>query len=170
VPTPTASRDEVPEAAPAESPELILEAGGLGIAVDETRVEHLPFGTAAATVRGAVTRLLGPLRTSRRTDCAQGTRTSSSTHGFELLFDGSRFVGWTDTGTSGRHLTTGDGIGVGVTVAAIEHSGTPVTLRRLDGGTAAWSSGPGGLDGRATSTSPRGRVTMISSGETCLPG
>jgi hypothetical protein len=168
--TASASGGEVPDAAPVGNPKLILEAGGLGVAVDETRVDHLPFGTAAGTVRTGVSRLLGPLTTSRRTDCAQGTRTSSRARGFELLFDGGRFVGWTDTGTSGRHLTTGDGIAVGVTVAALEHSGTQVTLRRLEGGTAAWTSGPGGLDGRATSTSPRGRVTMVSSGETCLPG
>jgi hypothetical protein len=167
--TPTVPTDEVPQAAEAGTPELMLEAGGLGIAVDETRVEHLPFGTAGGTVRTAVTRLLGPLTTSRRADCRQGPRASSRVRGFELLFDGDRFVGWTDSGTSGRHLTTGDGIGVAITVAALEHSGTQVTLRRLDGGTAAWTSGPGGLDGRATSTSPRGRVTLVSSGETCPP-
>jgi hypothetical protein len=162
-----AASEEVPDAAPAGKPELILEAGGLGVAVDETRVEHLPFGTAAGTVRTVVTRLLGSL-TTRVRDCPQGSRTSSSTKGFQLLFDRGRFVGWLDSGTSGRRLTTGDGIGVGITVAALEHSGTEVTIRRVEGGTTAeWTSGPGGLDGRATSTSPRGRVTLVSSGETC---
>jgi hypothetical protein len=159
--------DELPANAPAARPQLILEAGGLGIAVDDTRVEHLPFGTSAGAVRAAVSRLLGPLTTRRRSDCPHGTRTVSSAHGFELLFRGSHFAGWTDTGAPGRSLTTGDGIGVGITVGALQDSGTAVTVRRADGGTAEWTSGPGGLDGRATSTGPHARVTLVSSGETC---
>jgi hypothetical protein len=147
---------------------LLLEAGGLGVVLDDTRIEHLPFGTAAGTVRTAVTRLVGPLATKRRTDCEQGLRTSSTAGGLELLFRGSRFVGWTDTGTPGRHLTTGDGIGVGITVAALEDSGTGVTLERLPGGRVEWTSGPGGLYGRTTSVAAAGRVTLVSSGETCL--
>jgi hypothetical protein len=89
--------------------------------------------------------------------------------GFELLFRGTRFVGWTDTGAKGRHLTTGDGIGVGVTVRTLLHSGTEVTIERFEGGPAGeWTSGPAGLYGRSTSVAPTGRVTVISSGENCL--
>lgn len=161
-----AAGDEAPPDAPAAQPTLLLEAGGLGVVLDETRVEHLPFGTAATQVRAVVARLLGRLTTSRA-ECAQGARTVSSVRGFQLLFRGSRFVGWADAGARGRRLTTGDGIGVGITIDALEHSGTDVRVGRADGGTAAWTSGPGGLDGRATSASPRGRVTLVSSGETC---
>jgi hypothetical protein len=161
-----ADEDAVP--GPAASPELLLEAGGLGVVVDETRIDQLPFGTSARTVRTVVARVLGPLRTAPRTGCEQGARTSSTVRGFELLFQGARFVGWTDTGAPGRRLTTGDGIGVGITVSALRRSGTDVTLDRLPGGGGEWSSGPGGLYGRTTSTSRSGRVTLISSGETCL--
>jgi hypothetical protein len=151
------------------TPQLILEAGGLGVVEDETRIEHLPFGTPASTIRNVVTHLVGPLTTTRRTDCGQGARTSSTVRGFELLFRGSSFVGWTDTGAKGRHLTTGDGIGVGVTVRSLLHSGTNVTIQRLQGGSEGeWSSRPAGLYGRSTSVAPTGRVTLVSSGETCV--
>jgi hypothetical protein len=160
---------EAPEPDPTAQPVLLLEAGGLGVVLDDTRIEHLPFGTAATTVRGAVARLVGPLATKRRTDCKQGLRTSSTAGGLELLFRGTRFVGWTDTGRPGRPLTTGDGIGVGITVAALEDSGTDVTLDPLPGGGGEWTSGPGGLYGRSTSVAATGRVTLVSSGETCLP-
>jgi hypothetical protein len=163
-----AEAGEAPQPDPSARPTLLLEIGGLGVALDETRIEHLPFGTAAGTVRTAVTRLLGPLSTRHRTDCEQGLRTSSTVGGLELLFSGTRFVGWTDTGTPGRRLTTGDGIGVGVTVAALKDSGTDVTLDPLPGGGGEWTSGPGGLYGRTTSVATTGRVTLVSSGETCL--
>jgi hypothetical protein len=163
-----AASGEAPEPDPTAQPLLLLEAGGLGVVLDDTRIEHLPFGTAAATVRGTVARLVGPLATKRRTDCEQGLRTSSTAGGLELLFRGTRFVGWTDTGSPGRRLTTGDGIGVGITVAALEDSGTDVTLDPLPGGGAEWTSGPGGLHGRTTSVAATGRVTLVSSGETCL--
>jgi hypothetical protein len=152
----------------AAEPELLLEAGGLGVVVDDTRIEHLPFGTRSGTVRTAVARLLGPLKTTRRSDCEQGMRTSSTVGGLELLFRGGRFIGWTDTGTPGRRLTTGDGIGVGITVAALEDSGTDVTVHPLPGGGGEWTSGPGGLYGRTTSVATSGHVTLVSSGETCL--
>jgi hypothetical protein len=159
---------EAPEPDPSAQPVLLLEAGGLGVVLDDTRIEHLPFGTAASTVRTAVARLVGPATSRRRTDCEQGSRTSLSVGGLELLFGGTRFVGWTDTGTPGRRLTTGDGIGVGITVAALRDSGTDVTLDRRPGGGGEWTSGPGGLYGRTTSVATTGRVTLVSSGETCL--
>jgi hypothetical protein len=159
---------EAPEPDPSSRPTLLLEAGGLGVVLDDTRIEHLPFGTSAGTVRTAVARLVGPLNTRRRTDCEQGVRTSSAVGGLELLFQGSRFVGWTDTGSAPDRLTTGDGIGVGITVAALRSSGTDVTLERRPGGGGEWTSGPGGLYGRTTSVSGKGRVTLVSSGETCL--
>jgi hypothetical protein len=163
-----ADAGEAPEPDPASEPALLLEAGGLGVVVDDTRIEHLPFGTGAGTVRTAVTRLVGPLTTKRRTDCEQGARTSSTAGGLELLFRGTRFVGWMDTGTPGRRLTTGDGIGVGITVATLEDSGTVVTLDPHPGGGGEWTSGPGGLYGRTTSVTASGRVTLVASGETCL--
>jgi hypothetical protein len=163
-----AASGEAPEPDPSAEPGLLLEAGGLGVILDDTRIEHLPFGTGSGTVRTAVTRLVGPLETERRTDCKQGVRTSSTVGGLELLFRGTRFVGWADTGTPGRHLTTGDGIGVGITVAALEDSGTDVTIDPLPGGGGEWASGPGGLYGRTTSVATSGRVTLVASGETCL--
>jgi hypothetical protein len=163
-----AATGEAPEPDPPSQPVLLLEAGGLGVVLDDTRIEHLPFGTTASTVRRVVTRLVGAPVTRRRTDCEQGLRTSSTVGGLELLFRGTRFVGWTDTGTRGRRLTTGDGIGVGITVAALKDSGTDVTLDRLPGGGGEWTSGPGGLYGRTTSVAATGRVTLVSSGETCL--
>ena len=167
--TSTAAAGEAPEPDSTAEQALLLEAGGLGVVLDETRIEHLPFGTAAGTVRTVVTRLIGRLATTRRTDCEQGLRTSSAAGGLELLFRGDRFVGWTDTGTPGRRLTTGDGIRVGITVAALQDSGTDVTLDPLPGGGGEWTSVPGGLYGRTTSVAATGRVTLVSSGETCLP-
>jgi hypothetical protein len=82
---------------------------------------------------------------------------------------GTRFTGWTDHGAADRHLTTADGIGVGITVADLTSSGTEVTVTRTSGG-ARWTSVPAGLAGRASSTKASGHVTVVSSGETCTLG
>src|SRR3954452_13919798 len=80
---------EAPEPDPATAPALLLEAGGLGVVLDDTRIEHLPFGTRAGTVRTAVTRLVGPLATKRLTDCEQAEGTSAPDGRPELPFRGS---------------------------------------------------------------------------------
>jgi hypothetical protein len=77
---------------------LLLEAGGLGVVLDDTRIEHLPFGTTASTVRRVVTRLVGAPVTAAPDRLRAGPPGELRRRWLELLFRGTRFVGWTDTG------------------------------------------------------------------------
>ena len=130
-------------------PGLVLEAGGLGVITADTHITHLDFGTSAKRVRSTVAHLVGPLVTRRRT-CAGAARTVSTRHGFTLVAAGDRFVGWVDRGAPDRHLSTADGIAVGITVADLVAGGTEVTVHRAASGAVTWTSGPDGLSGRAS--------------------
>jgi hypothetical protein len=147
-------------------PGLVLEAGGLGVITADTHITHLGFGTSAKRVRATVARLVGPLASRRRT-CGGAARTVSTTHGFSVVAAGDRFVGWIDHGSAGRHLSTADGVAVGMSVAELLGGGTEITVHRAASGTVTWTSGPDGLSGRATGPAPDGRVTTVSSGQVC---
>jgi hypothetical protein len=163
-----AASGEAPEPDPTAQPVLLLEAGGLGVVLDETRIEHLPFGTAAATVRSAVARLVGPLTTKRRTDCEQGPRTSSTGGGLELLFAAPASSGGpTWAGRAGgspratdrrrRHRRGARG-----QRHRRDPRPAPRRRRRVDVG----ARRPLRPDHSVAAT---GRVTLVSSGENCLP-
>jgi hypothetical protein len=147
-------------------PGLVLEAGGLGVITADTHITHLDFGTSAKRVRATVARLVGPLASHRRT-CAGAARTVSTNHGFSVVAAGDRFVGWVDRGAPDRHLSTADGVAVGISLADLVDGGTQVTVHRAASGTVTWTSGPDGLSGRATGPAPAGRVTVVSSGQAC---
>ena len=154
---------------PAEStsgPVLILQTDGLGVLVGESSIRQLPFGTDRALVKQALTGTLGPVRASSAPECGQGPRTSLDVGGFGALFDGSRFVGWTDTGRGGRRLSTANGIGVGATLSALRAAFGPVSVTADTlGPEFVLTSGFGGLlDG----TGSRSRITTLYAGETCF--
>jgi len=148
-----------------DSPQLVLEVDGLGVAVGAS-IRHLPFGTPRSAVSAALTATLGELRVSRLTECGQGARTQLDRQGFSVLLQGTRFVGWTDAGSAGRHLTTADGVGVGSTLGQVraQYPGVSVTTGTLG----PEFSSPRGLSGLTTAASSAGKVTTIYAGESCF--
>ncbi len=154
-------------ATPSGAPVLVLAADGLGVQVGEASIRRLSFPDApAARVRAAVTAALGPLTVAELPECGQGPRSGASRQRFSLLFDGDRFVGWTDEGAAGRRLTTADGIGVGSTLADLRRSLGAVDVAPGSLGT-EWTA-PGGLSGVLDGGRPTSKVTVISAGETCF--
>jgi hypothetical protein len=149
-------------------PVLVLETDGLGALVSGTSIRQLPFGsTTLSTVSTALTTTLGGRpRSSTSSECGQGPRTTLGRSGFSALFSGTTFVGWTDTGRTGRRLTTANGIGVGSALTALRQAYGPVTVTTDTlGPEFTLSSGLGGLlDG----TSGKSRITTLYAGETCF--
>jgi len=164
-PTPTPTRTPAPTRT-ATRPVLVLEPDGLGVLAGTSAIRRFPFGSPARAVRTAVTAALGPLRTTDLPECGQGPRVGSDRQRFSLLFDGDRFVGWTDLGAPGRRLSTADGLRVGSTRAQLRSSLGTLTVTDGSLGT-EWNS-PGGLFGLLDGERPTSRVTAISAGETCF--
>jgi hypothetical protein len=148
-------------------PVIVLQSDGLGFLTGTSSIRQVPFaGDTAAAVRRALAAALGPLTVTPLPECGQGPRTSASRAGFSVLLDGRRFVGWTDQGTPGRHLTTADGLGIGSTLRQLRRSLGTVTVTTGTLGP-EWTS-PGGLSGLLDGTRPGSRATLIDSGETCF--
>jgi hypothetical protein len=162
VPAPTVSP------AAAVAPLLMLEPDGLGALVSAASIRQLPFGsTRLSTVSTALAATLGGRpRRSTSSECGQGPRTTLGRSGFSALFNGTTFVGWTDTGRTVRRLTSGNGIGVGSTLTQLRKAFGPVTVTTDTlGPEFTFSSGLGGLlDG----TSGASKITTLYAGETCF--
>ena len=165
-PTPTRTPPTPSPTRTATRPVVVLEPDGLGVLIGTSSIRRLPFGSPARAVRTAVAAALGPLRTTDLPECGQGPRVGSDRQGFSLLFDGTRFVGWTDQGAPGRRLSTADGVRVGSTRAQLERSlGDPTVT---DGSLGIEWNSPGGLFGLLDGVRPTSRVTVVSAGETCF--
>ena len=147
-------------------PVMVLQSDGLGFFVGGSSIRQMPFGSPVTAVRTAVTATLGRLVATSLPECGQGPRTEASHGGFSLLFDGGRFVGWTDQGRSGQRLTTGDGLGIGSTLAVLRRSLGTVTVSASSLGV-EWSV-EGGLSGLLAGRLNGSTVTVISGGETCF--
>jgi hypothetical protein len=150
----------------ADAPALVLEVDGLGVAVDAS-IRQLPFGTSRAVITTALTTTLGALKATVQSECGQGPRTQLDGQGLSVLFSGARFVGWTASGGTAGHLTTGDGIGVGSTLAKVraQYPGIKVSTDSLG---PEFTSEGGGLSGLLDGTAPTSKVTTIYAGETCF--
>jgi hypothetical protein len=138
---------------------------GLGVASGAS-IRQLPFGTDKATIRTVLTNTLGAPRATNQAECGQGPRTQLDRQGFSALFDGSKFVGWTDSGKGSVKLTTADGLGVGSTLAAVRASQSGVTVTTGSLGPEFTSSG--GLSGILDGTGANAHVTVLYAGESCF--
>lgn len=152
----------------APKPTLILRADGLAERARSGRVRPLPFGATSAQVTVAVKDVLGAGRTSQSPECGQGPRSTYWVKGFSLLFNGKKFVGWTDQGAPGRRLAAADGTGVGITLARLRalHPKKITVFRDSLG--VEFSHAGNGLDGLLNGTRPTSRVTTVFAGETCF--
>ncbi len=152
-----------PVSAQPETIRVVLRPDGLGFTDGGSSSSSLAFGSDAATVKDVLDRAFGAGGEFETPDCGPGT----STVQYELLFlrvqDG-RFVGWT-TGSPG--LTTGDGVGVGSTLAELRDSFAQVTVTESTVGT-EWTTGEGGVYGFLDGTAETSRVNSLSGGTTCV--
>ena len=170
---PSASAEASPSPSPSPSvpdakPVLVLEPDGLGVLVGESSIRHLPFETTtAAQVTTAVETVLGPGEAQDMPECGQGPRRDYRTQGFDLLFDGTRFVGWLDAGAPGRSLSSADGVGVGITLAKLKQLRPKVQVTEDTLGP-EFGEEPTGISGFLSGTTPTSRVTKVYAGETCF--
>lgn len=167
----TSTRPSVAASAPARTatkPTLVLRADGLAVRARSGRVRHLPFGATSAQVTVAVKSFLGTGKTSQDPECGQGPRSTYRVKGFSLLFNGNRFVGWTDQGAPGRRLAAADGTGVGITLARLRalHPRKITVVRGSLG--PEFSHAGKGIDGLLSGTRRTSRVTTLFAGETCF--
>ena len=154
-----------PTALPSAPPTpVVLEPDGLGLLVGPAAIRHLTFADATAD---QVTAALGSGTTTPSPDCGAGLRTFSS-GGLSVLLEGSRFLGWTyqaPTGGAAATARTGDGIGLGSTLAELRAARPRVTVSTATLGPEFVE--PGGLSGLLTGTSGSGTVTLLRAGQTC---
>jgi hypothetical protein len=155
-----------PAAGPAKAAAgIALDGEGLRLvdaATGSTRL--LAFGTPAAAATEAVTRSLGrpPNELSSNPECGAGTLEFAAWTGvIGLVFQEGEFVGWDDPAT----LTTMDGIGVGVTRAAL------AAARKIEidpNSTLGTEFTSGGLSGLLSSAAPDAKVTDLWAGTICI--
>jgi hypothetical protein len=147
---------------------MILEPDGLGFLVGDASIRHLRFGEADATaVSSALTAALrGPMTVDDLPECGQGPRKGLRREGFSALLDGTKFVGWTDQGATGRHLTTANGVGIGSTLGQVEVAMTGVTTSNDSLGPQFISTSSFG--GMLTGLTSGSKVTLTYAGETCF--
>lgn len=161
LPTPSSS-------APAAPPMLSLRPDGLALlTADGATTSTLLFGTAtAAQVDRAITLALGRPTRDTLSECGQGPRASSTRDRFSALYDGTRFVGWSDSGKTKRKLTTANGLGVGSTLGQVKQQEPDAKVSTDTLGPEFFSeTGVSGiLDGTKTSS----KVTLLYAGETCF--
>ena len=169
-PTPTSSSSASPAAtatptATVAAGTLVLETDGLGVLTGGTHIDHFPFsGTNAAQIEAIVARLYGRGATTAQPECGQGPRSSYRAKGISLLLHGRTWVGWSSTQ---KGVTTADGIGAGVTRAAVESSGTAVTFSQTTLGT-EFMTADGGFGGVMTGPKRTDTVSTAYAGETCF--
>ncbi len=155
-PSTSASASAAGSVSPAPAAVLTLEPDGLSAAGAALR-----FGKDdQQTVRTALTEALSGAVMSQQVQCAQGERSQLVVDGFQTLFDPSgTFVGWTETGSAEREVTTEAGIGLRSTRDDIGRAFTTVTF---DGDTFQVSDN--GLSGTLDNLQ---QVKTLSAGETC---
>jgi hypothetical protein len=163
--TPSAPATSATAAPAADAPVLVLEVDGLGVATGAS-IRHLPFGTDKTTIRTLLTNTVGAPKATDQPECGQGPRTQLDRQGFSALFDGTKFVGWTDSGKGSSKLTTADGIGVGSTLAAVRSSQADITV--TTGSLGPEFTSPGGLGGILDGTGANAKVTVLYAGESCF--
>ncbi|MCW2605885.1 MAG: hypothetical protein JWO60_578 [Frankiales bacterium] len=139
---------------------LVLRKDGLALRSGSSTVA-IPFGSGTSLVAPALASALGEPE-QKTVPCGQGPRTSLSSQGFDVLFDGERFVGWDE---SGAGLVTDDGLRIGSTRAEVVKALPDAEFSQTELGTEFAS--PGGLSGFLDGPSETASVVGLVGGEVC---
>lgn len=160
---PSPAAEPTPLGEPTAAPRVVLRPDGLGFTDGGSSSSSLPFGTGAATVRAATDRALLAGGLIPTPDCGPGSTTVQH-EGLFLQLRDDAFVGWS-TGSPG--LTTGDGIGVGSTLADLSTSFGALSVSATTLGVEG-TTGAGGVAGFLDGTSSDSVVIGMAAGDRCL--
>ncbi len=141
---------------------LVLRGDGIALENGGNAVP-IPFGTGTSVVVPALAAALGTEPEQRPVPCSQGQRTAVGANGFDLLFDGDRFVGWDDSTGS---FVTDAGLKVGAARSDVRRTVPQAQFSQSDNGTVFTS--PSGLGGFLDSDSESATVVGLTGGETCV--
>jgi hypothetical protein len=146
------------------APTVVLQSDGLGLLGPTGSNRMQLFGEADPQVlRDALTRAIGPGTPSDQPDCGPAV-TSVSYGGFQVLFDGGRFVGWY-LADPGPDFDTVLGLGTGSTLAELRADLRPFEVTQTSIGR-EWSGG--GLSGLLEGEGEGARAIAVWAGNVCL--
>jgi hypothetical protein len=164
---PSPAATSAPSPARSARPTLVLMADGLGVQGPGPSITKLLFGEAtAAQVDAAITATLGKPQRQAMAECGQGPRIGSQSDRFTVLYDGTEFLGWTEPGAPGRHLTSTAGIGIGSTLAEVR--AVQAGVQTMDETLGPEFFTEGGISGMLDGLTPSSKVTLVYAGETCF--
>lgn len=151
-----------------------LAGEGLRVVDLETgRSRAIDFGTQDSLVLAALATMFGPARERAvNPECGAGTLNFSSwSNGLTVWLQDARFIGWgINRPAQGampegmRELTTAAGIGIGSTRKEMDEA----YVLKVSRTTLGIEFDAGGVYGVLTSASPRGEVTSLWAGTTCI--
>jgi hypothetical protein len=113
------SAPAAPSPSAARTPALVLSGTGLGVATS-AGVRQFGFGTPGGPVQEAVADVLGPGVASTNDECGAGPLVIYDTKGFQVLLDGTTFVGWVaDERVPAAKAAAADRTAVGMALAQL---------------------------------------------------
>lgn len=145
---------------------VVLEPDGLGFRHEGASISEVPFGASVSTVTTALASSLGTGTTRSLPECGQGPRTQVEYNGFTVLLDKNRFVGWTESGSPTRDLSTADDIRLQVTLAEVKQAYPKTQVSTGSVGPEFFNEN--GISGFLDGTTSQSRVTQLYGGETCF--
>lgn len=149
-------------AAPATAATIVLRADGITLRT-ATGDQAIRFGAGTGVVVPALAAALGEPQ-QQSVACGQGARTDVGAKGFDVLFDGDRFVGWDE---SGAGLATEQGLKLGSTKADVQKAFPTATFTKSSLGDEFLVS-EGGLAGFLDGAAPTSTVVGLTGGEACV--
>lgn len=166
-PAPAPSASITAEAAETAVPALNLAPDELTLVLENGSARHVTFGMDKATATQMITAALGnPIEQDTNQDCGAGKLDYAGfRQGLSLYFQDGKFAGWDLDGRENGKFTTANGIGIGMTRAALEDSGTEVSVEESSIGQEFTA---GDLSGLLSSAAPSGKVTNLWAGVTCI--
>jgi hypothetical protein len=152
--------------APAAKPLLNLASDGLSLVdPDSGSARHVEFGTAQYQTTQMINSALGNFTgQAENPECGAGPLTSFDyPGGLTLFFQEGKFAGWDLDGQGG--YSTADGIAIGMTRAALDESGSEVSVEES---TIGHEFAAGDLYGLLTGSGASAKVTNLWAGTTCI--
>ena len=163
---PAAPAAEAAAAAPVQSAGgMAIESEGLRIFDATGAARALPFETPQATVIAAASASIGGAapKISTNGECGAGPiQFAEYANGLQLLFQDGKFGGW---GVREPGLTTVDGVGVGMTRAALVENRT---IEIIADSTLEGEFSMGDMVGFLSGNGPDATVTSLYAGLTCF--
>lgn len=165
--SPPSAAAPAPVSAPIDSPKIALDPEGLRWVLPNGSTRALPFGTPQAELIASLERVRGPAGQGTNESCGAGpVQYAHWPDGLSLVFQAGKFAGWGVDGRADGAITTMDGVGPGMTRAALnEARGPTLQVRQSSLGT---EFSTGGLYGVLDGTAATARITDMWTGTSCV--